>query len=67
MAIRTIREKGDPCLEKVCRPVTEFNARLHQLLDDMADTLGIPLISSPYSKYDSCVKLYLAQEAEKRG
>ena len=39
MAIRTIREKGDPCLEKVCRPVTEFNARLHQLLDDMADTL----------------------------
>ena len=40
MAIRTIREKGDPCLEKVCRPVTEFNARLHQLLDDMADTLA---------------------------
>ena len=33
----------------------------------VADTLGIPLISSPYSKYDSCVKLYLAQEAEKRG
>ena len=40
MAIRTIREKGDPCLEKVCRPVTEFSARLHQLLDDMADTLA---------------------------
>lgn len=40
MAIRTIREKGDSCLEKVCRPVTEFNARLHQLLDDMADTLA---------------------------
>ena len=39
MAIRTIREKGDPCLTKVCRPVTEFNARLHQLLDDMADTM----------------------------
>lgn len=40
MAIRTIREKGDPCLNKVCRPVTEFNARLHELLDDMADTLA---------------------------
>ena len=40
MAIRTIREAGDPCLTKVCRPVTEFNARLHQLLDDMADTLA---------------------------
>ena len=39
MAIRTIREKGDPCLTKVCRPVTEFNARLHQLLDDMAETM----------------------------
>ena len=39
MAIRTIREKGDPCLTKVCRPVTEFNARLHQLLDDMAVTM----------------------------
>ena len=40
MAIRTIREKGDPCLTKVCRTVTEFNARLHLLLDDMADTLA---------------------------
>ena len=39
MAIRTIREKGDPCLTKVCRPVTEFNGRLHTLLDDMKDTL----------------------------
>ncbi|MBQ5800135.1 MAG: peptide deformylase [Oscillospiraceae bacterium] len=40
MAIRTIREKGDPCLEKVCRPVTEFNDRLHTLLDDMHETLA---------------------------
>ena len=39
MAIRTIREKGDPCLTKVCRPVTEFNGRLHTLLDDLKDTL----------------------------
>ena len=27
MAIREIRKKGDPCLEKVCHPVTEFNER----------------------------------------
>lgn len=40
MAIRTIREKGDPCLAKVCRPVTEFNSRLHELLDDMKETLA---------------------------
>ena len=42
MAIRKIHEVGDPCLTKVCRPVTEFNDRLHELLDDMAaiSTLG---------------------------
>jgi len=39
MAIRKIHEVGDPRLTKVCRPVTEFNDRLHELLDDMADTL----------------------------
>ena len=39
MAIRKIVERGDPVLEKVCRPVTSFNARLHTLLDDMAETL----------------------------
>ena len=39
MAIRKIHEVGDPCLTKVCRPVTQFNDRLHELLDDMADTL----------------------------
>ena len=39
MALRNIVEQGDPCLNKVCRPVTEFNRRLHTLLDDMAETL----------------------------
>ena len=40
MAIRKIVERGDPVLEKVCRPVTDFDARLHTLLDDMAETLA---------------------------
>ena len=40
MALRKIVEQGDECLQKVCRPVTEFNAHLHQLLEDMADTLA---------------------------
>lgn len=40
MAIRNIVIQGDPLLTKRCRPVTEFNARLHQLLDDMRDTLA---------------------------
>ena len=39
MALRRIVEMGDSCLNKVCRPVTVFNSRLHDLLDDMADTL----------------------------
>ena len=40
MALRKIVEQGDPCLNKVCRPVTQFNKRLHELLDDMAETLA---------------------------
>ena len=39
MALRKIVKVGDECLGKVCRPVTQFNSRLHELLDDMADTL----------------------------
>ena len=39
MAIRKIVTKEQPGLYKKCRPVTDFNERLHQLLDDMADTL----------------------------
>ena len=39
MALRKIVVQGDECLQKVCRPVTEFNARLHMLLDDMKETL----------------------------
>ena len=29
MALRKIALQGEPCLTKVCRPVTEFNDRLH--------------------------------------
>ena len=39
MALRNIMEQGEKCLEKHCRPVTEFNEKLHTLLDDMAETL----------------------------
>ncbi len=39
MATRNIVKIGDPILLKKCRPVTEFGPRLHQLLDDMRDTL----------------------------
>ena len=39
MALRNIREDGDPILRKKARPVTDFNDRLFDLLDDMAETM----------------------------
>ncbi|MDD7652275.1 MAG: peptide deformylase [Candidatus Faecousia sp.] len=39
MAIRKIMTEKDSALHKVCRPVTDFNGRLHRLLDDLAETL----------------------------
>ena len=39
MALRTILTDQDPALHKVCRPVTNFDARLHDLLDDLKETL----------------------------
>ncbi len=39
MALRNILTDKEPALHKVCRPVTNFDARLHTLLDDMRDTL----------------------------
>ncbi len=39
MALRNIREDGDPILRKTARVVTEFNDRLFETLDDMAETL----------------------------
>lgn len=40
MALRNILTQDEPALYKKCRPVTDFNPRLHQLLDDMAETLA---------------------------
>ena len=39
MALRNILKEGDPTLSKKCRVVTEFNPRLHELLDDMRETM----------------------------
>ena len=40
MALRTILTDSDPTLHKVCRPVTNFDSRLHDLLDDLKETLA---------------------------
>lgn len=40
MAIRSIVFEGDALLRKKSRIVTDFNGRLHALLDDMAETMA---------------------------
>lgn len=39
MALRNIVTDGDPILLKHCKPVEKFDKRLHQLLDDMKETM----------------------------
>ena len=39
MALRNIVKVGDDILRKKSREVTKFDSRLHQLLDDMKETL----------------------------
>lgn len=39
MAIRNIREIGDPVLNKSCKEVKELNYRTLELIDDMFDTM----------------------------
>ena len=43
MAVREVREMGDPILNKVCKEVKELNERTLELIDDMFDTM-----------YDAC-------------
>ena len=48
MALRTIVQDGDPILKKKCRPVTNFDDRLAELLDDMIETLAdAPRVRQP--------------------
>ena len=39
MALRKILTDKEPALHKTCRPVTDFDKKLHTLLDDMRETL----------------------------
>ena len=39
MALRKILDYHESALHKVCKPVINFDGRLHRLLDDMRDTL----------------------------
>lgn len=50
MALREIVKGNDPILKKVCRSVLNFDERLWQVLDDMAETMyeadGVGLAAS---------------------
>lgn len=39
MSLRIIVKHPDPVLREMCKPVRKFNANLHKLLDDMAETM----------------------------
>ena len=39
MAIRNIREMGDPVLNKVCKEVKEVTPRTLELIQDMVETM----------------------------
>ena len=39
MALRKILTDAEPALHKTCKPVENFDSRLHTLLDDMCQTL----------------------------
>lgn len=39
MGLRKILTDKEPALHKVCKPVVNFDSRLHKLLDDMKETL----------------------------
>lgn len=39
MSVRNIVQIGDPVLKEKAKTVTKFHARLHKLLDDMAETM----------------------------
>ena len=39
MALRKILTAAEPALHKTCKPVVNFDSRLHTLLDDMRETL----------------------------
>jgi len=40
MALRTIRTDDDPCLYKVCKPVTKYDGRLTTLIEDLFETMN---------------------------
>ena len=67
MAIRTIREEGDPILRKKSREVEVIDDRILELLDDMYETLkaskdGIGLAAPQVGVLKRCIVIDLSDE-----
>ena len=69
MALRKILNKSDEILHKVCKPVTEFDDKLGQLLDDMTETLknanGVGLAGPQVAKLRRVVVIIIDKASEK--
>ncbi|MCR5791711.1 MAG: peptide deformylase [Lachnospiraceae bacterium] len=68
MAIRNIREIGDPILNKVCREVKEVTPRLRVLVEDMLDTMyeadGVGLAAPQVGILKRVVVIDISQERD---
>ncbi|WP_432907570.1 peptide deformylase [Micromonospora matsumotoense] len=62
MTVRPIRIIGDPVLRTACTPVTDFDAALQRLVDDLMDTLlgapGRAGVAAPQIGVDAQVFVY---------
>jgi peptide deformylase len=68
MAIRNLRMLGDGILNKVSKPVENFDSKLHSLLDDMNDTMkkhsGMGIASPQVGVLKRVVLIDIPQEQE---
>lgn len=68
MALLTILEYPDPRLRKVARPVTAFDARLRQLVADMAETMyaapGIGLAATQVDVHERVIVIDVSESKD---
>lgn len=68
MAIRNIREMGDPILNKVCKEVKEMNERTRILIEDMIETMyeanGVGLAAPQVGVLKRIVVIDISPEGE---
>jgi peptide deformylase len=69
MALLNILRYPDPRLHKVAKPVTEFGERLHQLVEDMAETMydapGVGLAATQVDVHERVVVIDVTEDKSK--